>query len=310
MGGEVGGSTSKTSESGTSTANAPPWLQSFLEQATGTASSGLAGLQRLISGGDLVAGFDPLQQQGQQAAIDVAGGAGGFLPTAEQFFLEGAQGKDLSSFLPPEVLASLTGTATGQTGAMNRIDPAALQALRESASGAHLYGGEGFDRAVQAATNAATPAIRSVFGSSAGGLSGIGARHAVGQSASDAVASQYGNERERQLRAAGLLADVGVGDANRSTDAGRFVAGLGDAERSRSFDAARMLPEIGLLRSNILRGVGGERQDLAQQMRDRPIEMQMALIQAALQGIPLEQLIGRDTTGSSRTTQFGVRGGT
>ena len=128
----------------------PAFLQPFVKKQAAVGEGALTRLEGMLSGAgadELVAGFDPLQEEAFGLAADRARGGGGFLPAAERAFLSTAEGVDPRSY----------------------IDPAAYGALESTASGDFLYGGEGFDAAVEAAVRAAAPGILSTFGG-AGGL--------------------------------------------------------------------------------------------------------------------------------------------
>jgi hypothetical protein len=240
----------------------PGFLQPFVKNQARVGSTALTNLEALLGNagaGDLVAGFDPLQEQGFDLAVQRAQGAGGFLPTAQNAFLETAQGVDPSTY----------------------IDPAAYGALQSTASGDFLFGGQGFDAAVDAAVRAAAPGILSTFGGAGGAPGGL-ARTAIGKAATDAFAGQYGQERANQLSASSLLADIAGG------------------ERGRSLAAAGALPALATADAGILQQIGGIRQGQAQRELTAPISAQEGLISAAGGGIPLSALLG-----SSQTQQGG-----
>src|SRR5690606_8136743 len=153
----------------------------------------------------LVAGLNPIQQQAIELAIARAGGAGGFLPTAQQTLLSAAQGQGINflpaiardefgqaldaEFLPAESRAALAALGTGTPALPG------TETLQQTAAGDFLMGGQGFDAAVEAAVRAARPGILSAFGSAgSGGGTGALANAAIGQSAVDAFARQFAQE--------------------------------------------------------------------------------------------------------------------
>ena len=303
---------SKGKQSGSQTSNTevqiPQFLRPLFEQGSGAAQRTLGNVERL-AGGDVVAGFDPLQEQAFQSAQDVAGGAGGFIPQWQQLLQDTAGGTDVSSFLPQSSFDALSGAAGGGGGLEGSIPPESLEALLSSARGDFLAGGEGFDAAVNSAVQAATPQIASAFGSTRGGLSGALAKQAVGDTAVNAFASQYGNERNRQLSAAELLANLQGRDKDRATSAAGLLGNFGDRERDRQLSAGSQLPRAGLLSSDILSDVGGARQTQAQRELTGPLDTQMNLFQAITQGLDFEQLLGRLTNSSGRSKSSSVSGG-
>ena len=303
----------------------PDFLRPFLQQGANTAGGALGQAQQL-AGGDLVAGFTPDQQQGFQQARDFAGGAGGFLPAAQDQFMQTAQGRQLQSVLGPDAFGALSGMAGGRSldqfldaGSLNtlrgaqQIPQQAEDALRATAGGDFLFGGQGFDQAVGAAQRAATPGIISGFG----GRSGSGlARHAVEQSGIDAFARQFGQERQNQLgasqflsnrgtNAAGTLGQFGNAEANRGLAAGQFLGGAADAERNRALQAAGALPGLGMVGSNVLQGIGNQQQQQNQFGIDAPRNAQFQLLQAALQGLPISSLLGQSSQGEQSQVGFG-----
>jgi hypothetical protein len=331
-GGSFGFGKGESESSGSQRVNVPDYLQPFLNQAAGTAGSSLSQLSNLAYG-NLVAPFTDAEQQGQQLGIDRALGAGGFLPTAENTLLGAAQGTDISSFLPPSAFQGLSQLAQGG-GAQSLLPPEAYasllgasqipgeanEALLSTARGDNLFGGAGFDRAVEAAMNAARPAIGSAFGRAGAGASSGGlAQTALGTAAVDAFARQYGQERANQLGAAntlsgrgiqagGLLGSLGDASAGRQLGAGSVLGNLGSAERSRQIGAAQSLPGLSQFGSNVLQGIGGTQRGLNQMGIDAPRMAQLQLLQSAL-GFPaaFSPLFGQDMSGNQSTRQFGFK---
>jgi hypothetical protein len=144
-----------------------------------------------------------------------------------------------------------------------------LNTLQETAAGDYLFGGPGFDAAVNAAVNAATPGILSTFGAAGRGTGGL-AQTAIAQSAIDAFANQYGQERERQLA------------------------------------AANALPQFALTPIDLLLQTGGMQQQQAQNEISAPFSAQQALLNAALSGLPITSLLGTDTTQQQKGTLSGT----
>jgi len=323
MGSAIGGG--KNTQESSTQVDIPDFLRPFLQQGAGVAGGALSQAQQL-AGGDVVAPFTQDQLQGFQQGRDVAGGAGGFLPTAQNQFLQTAQGRGLQDVLGPEAFQALSSFAGGRgldqfipQQALNTLTQAgqipqeAENALRATAGGDFLFGGQGFDQAVQAAQRSATPGIISGFGGRAG--SGL-ARHAVEQSAIDAFAKQFGAERGNQLGASQFLSNRGTGaaaalgqfgsqEAQRGLGAGQFLGGAAGAERNRALNAAGQLPGIGLAGSNILQNIGSQIQQQNQFGIDAPRQAQFQLLQAALQGLPISALLGQSTQGEGTHFGFG-----
>lgn len=290
-GGETGAQGTKGESSTTQNVQIPDFLRPLFEQGAGAAGRTLSTAEGL-TGGDLVAGFDPLQEQAFGQAEDVAGGAGGFIPTLQNLLLETARGQDVSSFLPESAFSALSGAAGGGGGIESLLPPEALAALTSTAGGDFLFGGEGIDAAVNAAVRSATPQIASAFGGTTGGLSGGLARQAVGDTAVDAFARQFGAERNRQLSAASRLADIQGTERGRGLSAAGLLGGFGSEERDRQLAAGERLPGAGLLSSNILSDIGGRRQDLEQRRLSAPLDATLELLRTIFGGIDFEQLLG------------------
>lgn len=72
--------------------------------------------------------------------------------------------------------------------------------LQRTLNGDYLYGGDGFNAALDAARNRILPDIQSRYAQGGRFGSGLG-REAEARALADSFASQYGNERQNQLRA-------------------------------------------------------------------------------------------------------------
>lgn len=199
----------------TSEASIPGFLRPFLQQSTDVAGGALSGLQEGTQG-QLVAGFNPDQLAAINQARALAGGEGGFLPTAQQTLLDTAQGN-------------------------------------------FLFGGQGFNEAVDAAVRQAQPNILSTFGAAGRGTGGL-AQEAIAQSASDAFARLFNQERGRQLQSAIALPGIAS-------------SGIG------------LLSDIGALQ-----------QQQEQRELTAPLQAQQSLLASALGGLPTSSLIGQQST--------------
>lgn len=125
--------------------------------------------------------------------------------------------------------------AKGAAGAGGPMQ-AAIDEMRRTAEGHYLYGGEGFNAAVDAAYRAGMPGVLSAFG--AGGRSDGGlAKVALARAFSDPFAMQYGNERGRQLQ------------------------------------AASQLPQMSLMPSSVWEQIGGKARELAQYGINTPFDL-------------------------------------
>jgi hypothetical protein len=318
---EVSGGKGESSQ--TNTVNVPDWLQPLVNQFTSGAGSAYSNLQHL-SGQDNVADLNPDQLAALQGMRNFAGGDE-FLNTAQGTFLDAAQGVG-TGFLDPALAERLSGEGfdiadyigQGRDAVGFTETPGAREALNATARGDYLFGGEGFDAAVDAAVRAAQPHIMSAFGGDAASVNSGLSQHAIGQSAIDAFANQYGAERGRQLGAAESLESGGRADrsqylgfgeagANRARRGDELLAGMTDAERRRQLGAAGALPDIGLLDEEALMNVGNILQGQSQREIDRPMQDQIQLLMAAMQGLPISSFLGNTQQGEF--SQYGASAG-
>lgn len=287
-----------------------PGLGPLLNNVTGMAGDSLQNFFSQLQGGAdaLVAPFTQAQQRGQQSALDIANGAGDFLPTAQQVFMNAAQGQNPLDYIPGPAGNALSQLASGDRLGLNEfIDPAALQGLQATASGAGL----GYDQAAQQATlEQILPQVGSAFGGSVGGLTGLASRGAIGQQLVNRNALDQQQNLNRQLQAQGLLSGLGEGERGRSLEAmlgaSRFLGGLGQNERQNQLMSAQALPGMGLLGSDIQRQIGGEQQALEQQRLTSPLMAQGDLLGMLRQFLPIESLLGQDTVGSTDWQSFNL----
>ncbi len=100
------------------------------------------------------------------------------------------------------------------------VTSAATNELTKTLSGDYLYGGDGFNAAVQAATNKAIPGVNSQFELSGRYGSGLN-QEAQTRAIADAFADQYGAERTNQQRAMMFAPQVA---ASEYDDYGKLAA--------------------------------------------------------------------------------------
>lgn len=93
----------------------------------------------------------------------------------------------------------------------NPLLPGAQDELSKTINGDYLYGGKGFDAALEAAKNKIMPTVDSTFargGRMRSGLADVAKTGAIG----DAFAGLYNEERNRQQRATALAPEIGNAD--------------------------------------------------------------------------------------------------
>lgn len=337
-------STERTSGTVTPTILGGFGLEDLLRQATGSAQRGIEGLEGIIGGGNLVAGLTPEQLQAIEMATQAATDPGSGLNVARGVFESAAQG----TAMDPVARAALERAATqgvdiDQTGRdrllgiESGLPEASRQALEQTARGDFLYGGEGFNQALDAAMRAIRPQLISTFGraGSGAGTGGL-AQTAIGRATADTFRQQFGQERARQLQAADLLAQRTQGDRalagdiasrianfdlsgaglqndalSRNLLAGSTLADLGNLERNRQLAAAAELPGFDERAINLLDQAGAAQQAQAQAEIDAPQEALMNLIATSL-GVPIDQLFGEAfqsvtrRKGKSKSGQVGI----
>lgn len=223
----LGKKKSKSSGTRSSTVDIPSFLQPLINQVTGLGGDAFSTLNDLL-GGNLVAPRTPQEQIGEIIGTQRALGDGGFLPVAQQTFLDAAQGGGIENLLPADALNNLFGITGGGSGLpQNVLDALApggqvagtdrLSALADAgvapnevlqsiASGQDFNQGA-FDQAFQAALNRALPGITSNFGVQGGVGAGTGglAQTAKTQAAADAFGNLFNANENRRLQAANIL---------------------------------------------------------------------------------------------------------
>tara|TARA_R110000796_G_scaffold24017_5_gene68696 strand:- start:597 stop:1499 length:903 start_codon:yes stop_codon:yes gene_type:complete len=188
------------------------------------------------------------------------------------------------------------------TAAGNQIG---INALEGTAAGNSLYGGPGFNEAVAASMRAAQPIIASTFSKAgSGGLKSGLAQIGMQQAASDAFARQYGQERGNQLNAANSLNSLALSNRGMQTDAaGRLLSAdqqagntqlqLANADRARQMQAAQLLPQYGLMGSDILGSIGGQQQSQDTAQRQAGVDQYQKLMDFSFGNFNPTSLMGQ-----------------
>lgn len=117
------------------------------------------------------------------------------------------------------------------------LDASATGSLDKTLRGDFLYGGDGFNKAMDAAKHTILPEVDSVFEKSGRSGSGLAAT-AKTQALSDAFAKQYGQERQNQMEAA-RLAPVVRGMRYADADVLSKIGGLQEAKTQEGMDARK-----------------------------------------------------------------------
>jgi hypothetical protein len=141
------------------------------------------------------------------------------------------------------------------------IQGAATNQLTSTLNGDYLYGGQGFNQAVDAATRRILPQVNSSFESAGRTGSGL-AKTAQTQAISDAFANQYGQERENQMRSMffapqiaaqdyqdiGMLADVGAQREGLSQQ--QLAADIDKFNYNENLQRNKLADYMGLIQGN------------------------------------------------------------
>lgn len=107
---------------------------------------------------------------------------------------------------------------------LDQISQLGLGQLERTAAGDFLFGGPGFNQAVEAAQRQIIPQIQSQFASAGRSGSGL-AQQAASRALGDVFANQFQTERSRQLQAATLLPELQR--ARRQEQLSRQLGALG-----------------------------------------------------------------------------------
>ncbi len=136
----------------------------------------------------------------------------------------------------------------GQSGA--GFEQAGRQQLEDTLGGKYLYGGEGFNKAVEAAQRQVMPQVQSAFAKQ-GAFGGSLNQEALTSAMTDAFARQYGQERQLQMGALGQVPGMqGVDYAN--------IGALGQAGGLRGQRLREYIGAIGGIPGGTVTQTGGE----------------------------------------------------
>lgn len=325
----------------------PDFLKPYITQQLGAqnqqlgiqtnALQGLSDRLQGATGQDLVAPINNLQMRGGQTSIDAlrngaasmdafSQGAGNWVNKMAPLFEGGLNNAINGQFIP----GSTTNTLQGISQNGFQLDPTAMQALQQTASGGNLYGTPAFNEAVNASIRAANPSVLNTFGSAGAGAikSGL-ADVARQQVASDAFSRLYSQERQNQLAAAGQLGQFGLaGQGNQisaATNLGSLnlnqqglrnqaIGTLGsalDAERSRQLQAGLFGAQLANQTGQTQLALGDRLQQQNQAEISAPITALQALAGSAnAPGLNLASLLGSSQSQPlSRNTGAGILGG-
>lgn len=343
----------------------PRFLRPFLQSTAGVAQNAVEGFGDYFNAtglNNLIAPFTGQEEVAQILGTQRALDPDSAFQTATDVIGSTAEGTPIAEFLPGVSMDALSALsaggsmAPGSEGVIEQLlgsdvtsgirDIAGMLGgaggrshLEDVVSGKYLYGGEGFDAALDAAMSRIMPQVRTQFGrSGAGGGTGTLAAEAVGDRLGEQFALQYGQERGRQdsaanileqlgLSEAGMLGDfdlarAGVGlDQNRfrsgvldsrdaiSSNAAQMLASLGMGERANQMDAARLLPTISNLDLDYLNSIGQNIRGLQQAEIDAPFQRYQQFLASILPALGAAGApVGQSSSSTRRSIGFPVTG--
>lgn len=293
-----------SSQTVTTAPQIPDFLQGFVNQSAGISEGALASLADQMSQPNaLVTPFNSLQQQSQDMAVNVANGAGGFIPAAQNVMMDAATG-GAAQQVGGQAVNRLNnfggrGALSGFANNPFQLNSASSNVLNSTANGDFMFGNPGFNAAVDAAIRKVQPTIASTFSSGGSGRLNSGlAKTAMTQAASDAFAGLFDSERNRQMSAANQLGNfqlagnnqqIGAANslANSDITSGSVLGSLANSERNRQMSAAQQLPQLGLLNSQIIGGVGDLQQSQNEREKLGSVQQMQTLLNAAFGGNPM-----------------------
>lgn len=290
----------------------PAYLQPFLNESVNYSRGALGALGDTLSRPNaLISPFNPNQLESQAAAANIARGAGGYLDQANNVLSEVADGSDIEQLFNRGQNLMENGAGRQQLGqfqTQNAGNQIGINALQGTAAGDNLYGGAGFNAAIDASMRRAMPQIASTFSrAGSGGLKSGLAQTAIEQAHADAFAGQYGQERSNQLNASNSLNSLALGNRGFQQDAASRLLGadqqagntqlqLANADRGRQVNAAQLLPQFGLMGSDILGSVGQQQQNQDTAQRQAGVDQYQKLMEYSFGNFNPTSLMGSSSS--------------
>jgi len=275
----------------------PAFLQPHIERQAQIGNQTLEQLVNEANRPDLVVPLNVQEVDGIIKRINFANGAGGFLPTANETFLNIAGGRGLDETLEGSTVGALRGAAGGQE-LSEFVDPTALAALQQTAAGDFNFGGTGHQAVLEAAQREAQKRVFSAFGGDSGGGSNGLARAAIGREVGDAFAGLFNTERQRQLAAANALTGLSGDERARQLSAAAQLGQFSEAENQRQVAAAGFLPELGQVQADALQEAGRTVRTHDQLLRSGRSDALERLLLASQGVAPVSATIGSQTSGT------------
>lgn len=245
----------------------PEWAVPYLQQITQGAQDIYNRGPQSFFPGQTYAGFDPLQLQGQEMALDYASQYGDVLDPALASYTNMVAGGNplLQSFSQavPESAEALTGML------MPRQNPYLDQMVNQATTRA----GDVFDRSMRSVRDEMQMAGQTQLGPAY--TTGLDiASENLGNSVQNITSSMYGNAYNA--------------DMNRAFSAATAIPNIYRAGQGTQLQALGMTPQmtqLGLTPSEIVSNVGGQRQSMAQQGISEAMRRYMYQQQAPYQSL-------------------------
>ena len=287
--------TSSNTHTITSQVLPPAYLQPLLNESVNYGRGALGALGNTLNQPNaLISPFNDVQLESMDRAAAFARNPSGDLAQSQNVLREISDGSDIEALFGRGQNLMESGAGRQQLGQFANTqagNQVGINALQGTAAGDNLYGGAGFNAAIDASMRRAMPQIASTFSrSGSGGLKSGLAQTAIEQAHADAFAGQYGQERSNQLNAANSLNSLALGQRGQQTDAaGRLLGAdmqagntqlqMANADRSRQMQAAQQLPQYGLMGSDILGSIGAQQQNQDTAQRQAGVDQYQKLME-------------------------------
>jgi hypothetical protein len=296
----------------TTRAEPPAYLQPFLNESANYSRGALGALGDTLSRPNaLISPFNPVQLESMAKAAAFARDPSGDLSQSQNVLREISDGSDIEQLFNRGQNLMESGAGRQQLGQFANTqagNQVGINALQGTAAGNNLYGGAGFNAALDASMRRAMPQISSTFaGAGSGGLKSGLAQTAMQQAHADAFAGQYGQERSNQLNAANILNSLALGQRGQQTDAATRLLGadqlagstqlqLANADRARQMQAAQLLPQYGLMGSDILGSIGQQQQSQDTAQRQAGVDQYQKLMDFSFGNFNPTSLVGQSSS--------------
>ena len=287
--------TSSNSHTVTSQVLPPAYLQPLLNESVNYGRGALGALGNTLNQPNaLISPFNDVQLESMDQAAAFARNPSGDLAQSQNVLREISDGSDIQALFGRGQNLMENGAGRQQLGQFANTqagNQVGINALQGTAAGDNLYGGAGFNAAIDASMRRAMPQIASTFSrSGSGGFKSGLAQTAIEQAHADAFAGQYGQERSNQLNAANSLNSMALANRGMQTDAaGRLLGAdmqaghtqlqMADSDRSRQMQAAQQLPQYGLMGSDILGSIGLQQQNQDTAQRQAGVDQYQKLME-------------------------------